>query len=102
MTVILLSMRYKVQHKVESRDRILSAAAKSFRAAGTEFVRVCEDHMMHPAFGCAFFPSMAGCIMTARAHADRECQLQVLAGGEPFSHRLFCTESASEFLEALQ
>jgi TetR/AcrR family transcriptional repressor of nem operon len=25
------------------------------------------------------FPSMAGCIMTARAHADRECQLQILA-----------------------
>lgn len=204
-------MRYNVQHKEESRERILSAAAKSFRAAGTEFVRVSdvmqaagmthggfykhfsnkeqlvheaietaltevstalarltqgmsrndalravinfylsEDHMLHPDVGCALaalgtemarmapetkaevskaldayadrlrylmpgrtrvqqqaaflvlFPSMAGCIMTARAHADRECQLQILAGGRAFFAQAFCSESASHSLQELQ
>jgi len=204
-------MRYDVKHKEESRDRILSAAGRSFRASGTESVRVSdvmqsvgmthggfykhfankeqliheaietaltevssaltkltqgmsrnealravinfylsEDHMLHPDLGCALaalgtemarmapetkaavskaldayadrlsylmpgktrvqqqaaflvlFPSMAGCIMTARAHADRECQLQILAGGRAFFAQAFCSQSATEYLEVLQ
>jgi len=192
-------MRYDVKHKEESRDRILIAAAKRFRASGTESVRVSdvmqtvgmthggfykhfsnkeqlvqesietaltevsatltkltrgmsrnealrvvinfylsEDHMLKPDLGCALaalgtemarmapetkatvskaldtyaerlsylmpgstpdqqqaaflvlFPSMAGCIMTARAHANRERQLQILAAGRAFFEQAFC------------
>lgn len=36
------------------------------------------------------FPSMAGCIMTARAHANRERQLQILAAGRAFFEQAFC------------
>jgi TetR/AcrR family transcriptional repressor of nem operon len=203
-------MRYGVKRKEESRDRILSAAGRSFRASGTESVRVSdvmqavgmthggfykhfsnkeqlvheaietalvevssaltkmtrgmsrnealravitfylsEEHMLHPDLGCALaalgtemarmapetkaavskaldayadrlsylmpgktraqqraaflvlFPSMAGCMMTARAHADRERQLQILAGGRAFFTQAFCSQSATEYLEVL-
>ena len=191
-------MRYDATHKEQSRKRILSAAAKSFRAGGTELVRVSdvmqavgmthggfykhfankeelvheaietaltevstaltkltdgmsrtvavrtvihfylsEDHLQRPDLGCALaalgtemarmpgeikaavskaldaytdrlsylmpgrtraqqqaafrvlFPSMAGCLMTARAYTDPKRQLQILAGGRAFFSQAF-------------
>ncbi len=204
-------MRYGVEHKVESRERILKAAAARFRSGGTEAVRVIdvmraagmttggfykhfadknqllceaiktaladmsaqiakltggmprqvalktvidfylsEDHMLRPDLGCALaalgtemarmapamkreaskaldayaerlgflmpgqtraeqqaaflvlFPSMAGCIMTARAHASRKRQQQLLSGARVFFTQAFCSGTAGVYREAVQ
>ncbi len=204
-------MRYAIKHKEQSRERILDAAARQFRANGSQAVRVAdvmtaaglthggfykhfadkdqllreaiqtalgqmaarlkklagslprtealkkviatylsEEHMLHPDLGCALaalgaemartpkemkravsealdayaerldflmpgetagqrraaflvlFPSMAGCIMTARAHASKERQRQILAAGRAFFQQAFCSEQAPAFLEIMQ
>lgn len=41
------------------------------------------------------FPSMAGCLMTARAHTSKERQRQVLAGARAFFTRAFCGQTAA-------
>lgn len=206
-----MAMRYATEHKEESRGRILEAAAKQFRAAGTEAVRVSdvmraagmthggfykhfenkdqllqeaiaialaevseqiaamtrdmsreqalkkviefylsEDHLQHPDLGCALaalgtemarmprlmkieiskaldayadrldylmpgktkaqqraaflvlFPSMAGCIMAARAYASKERRQQILAGGAAFFTHAFCGHASSGFEESSQ
>jgi TetR/AcrR family transcriptional repressor of nem operon len=48
------------------------------------------------------FPSMAGCIMAARAHASKERQKQILAAGRTFFEQAFCGEEAPAFLEKTQ
>ena len=204
-------MRYGAEHKVESRERILNAAAARFRSGGTEAVRVIdvmraagmtsggfykhftdknqllreaiktaladmsgkiakltggmprqvalktvidfylsEDHMLHPDLGCALaalgtemarmapaikrevskaldayaerlgflmpgqtraeqqgaflvlFPSMAGCLMTARAHASRKRQEQLLSGARLFFTQAFCNGTPGLYLEAMK
>jgi len=201
-------MRYPAEHKQESRTRILQAAARQFRAEGTEAVRVgdvmeaaglthggfykhftnkdhllqeairtaldsvsdriaamtsgkpraealaeviafylSEEHMRRPDLGCALaalgtemarfspdikrevsraldlyadrlsdlmpgsseskrkaafrvlFPSMAGCLMTARAYSSRSVQQQILAGGRAFFTAAFCSPGLSIFEE---
>ena len=42
MMIIRRMMRYGVRHKEESRERILQAAARQFRAGGAEVVRVAD------------------------------------------------------------
>ncbi len=202
-----MGMRYAIDQKERSRERILDVAAKQFRAQGGEAVRVSdvmraaglthggfykhfadkdqlfreavqtalgqvaaqlkelagslprrealrrviaaylsEEHMMHPDLGCALaalgtelarmpaamkaavsealdayadrldflmpgesagqrraaflvlLPSMAGCIMAARAHASRERQLQILAAGRAFFEQAFCSEAGPGFV----
>ncbi len=201
-------MRYANDHKDRSRERIISVAARQFRATGSENVRVAdvmkaaglthggfykhfsnkdqllqeaveaalaqiaaqltelaasrsrgealkvvigtylsEDHLQHPELGCALaamgtemarmprgmklgiskaldayaerldflmpgqtagqrraaflvlFPSMAGCIMAARAHASKERQKEILAAGRTFFEQAFCGEGTPAFLE---
>jgi TetR/AcrR family transcriptional repressor of nem operon len=48
------------------------------------------------------FPSMAGCIMTARSYADKQRQRRVLAGGRAFFINAFCSQPNSSVLEVLQ
>jgi len=48
------------------------------------------------------FPSMAGCIMTARAHSSRQRQGQLLAAARVFFTQAFCNEATSAFPEAGQ
>lgn len=48
------------------------------------------------------FPSMAGCIMTARAHASKDRQQQILAAGRMFFEQAFCGNSTLAFLETSQ
>lgn len=195
-------MRYAVEHKKESRNRILKAAAKQFRVYGSETVRVSdvmkaaglthggfykhfadkndllheaiatalanlseqisvmthgkprvaalrqvvnlylsEDHMRHPDLGCALaamgteiarmpsaikhevnkaldayadrlsylmpgknkqeqrnaflilFPSMAGCMMTARSLTNKAEQKKLLAMGRAYFTHSFCGKS---------
>jgi TetR/AcrR family transcriptional repressor of nem operon len=44
------------------------------------------------------FPSMAGCIMAARAHANRERQAQILSAGRAFFDAAFCGAPQPSFL----
>jgi TetR/AcrR family transcriptional repressor of nem operon len=48
------------------------------------------------------FPSMAGCIMAARAYADRERQREILAAGRAFFTAAFCSEPVSGLRERMQ
>jgi TetR/AcrR family transcriptional repressor of nem operon len=48
------------------------------------------------------FPSMAGCVMAARAHASKERQKQILAAGRTFFEQAFCGAEAPAFLETMQ
>ena len=204
-------MRYGVDHKGQSRERIVTAAGRQFRAKGSENVRVAdvmkatglthggfykhfsskdqllkeavqaalaqtatqfaelagglsrgealkrviasylsEAHVKHPDIGCTLaamgtemarmprdmkravsqaldayldrlaflmpgktagqrkaaflvlFPSMAGCMMTARAHSSKERQRQILEAGRAFFEQAFCGEKTPEFLETMQ
>lgn len=206
-----MNMRYPLKHKAQSRERILDAAAKQFRAGGTELVRVAdvmqaagltnggfykhfadkdqllreairtalsqvaaqlrtltrglsrsealrkvigfylsEEHMRNPGLGCALaalgtemarmpapmkrevsraldayaeqldflmpgdsvgerragfdvlFPSMAGCLMTARAYSNKQRQLQILATGRRFFEQAFCGDTTRFPLEIAQ
>jgi hypothetical protein len=47
------------------------------------------------------FSSMAGCIMTARSHADKQRQNQILAAGRAFFEQTFCSGSTPAVLETL-
>lgn len=48
------------------------------------------------------FPSMAGCIMTARAHNSKVRQKEILANGRAFFEHAFCGEPATVSLEEKQ
>lgn len=47
------------------------------------------------------FPSMAGCIMSARAHVNQDRQRQILTAGRLFFEQNFCGEKAPTFLETI-
>lgn len=48
------------------------------------------------------FPSMAGCIMTARAHASESRQREILAAGRAFFAHAFCGDRAPGSKERVQ
>jgi len=48
------------------------------------------------------FPSMAGCLMTARAYSSRSVQQQILAGGRAFFTSAFCSTCLPMFEEVVQ
>lgn len=45
------------------------------------------------------FPSMAGCMMTARVHPRKDRQKQILGAGRKFFTQTFCGERVSTLLE---
>ncbi len=47
------------------------------------------------------FSSMAGCIMSARAHPNQETRIQMLAAGRAFFEQAFCSEQPPAFLETV-
>ena len=48
------------------------------------------------------FPSMAGCLMTARAYASQERQRQVLEAGRKYFEKAFCGEEPGKSAEEVQ
>lgn len=48
------------------------------------------------------FSSMAGCVMSARAHASEARQQQILVTGRAFFEQTFCSDQTPAFLETIQ
>jgi TetR/AcrR family transcriptional repressor of nem operon len=67
-----------------------------------DFLMPGETAAQRSAAFLVLFPSMAGCITAARAHASKERQRQILAAGRSFFERSFCGEQMPAFLETMQ
>lgn len=66
-----------------------------------DFLMPGESAAQRRAAFLVLFPSMAGCIMAARAHTSDERQLQILSAGRAFFEQTFCTDLNPAFLETI-
>lgn len=82
--------------------KLAISQALDLYAARLDFLMPGETAAQRRAAFLVLFPSMAGCIMTARAHANKERQRQILAAGRAFFEQAFCSEQPPTFLETIQ
>lgn len=64
-----------------------------------DFLMPGESAAQRRAAFLVLFPSMAGCIMTARAHTNKERQKMILRSGRAFFEQAFCGGQLPAFLE---
>jgi TetR/AcrR family transcriptional repressor of nem operon len=81
--------------------RAISEGLDAF-ASRLDFLMPGETAAQRRAAFLVLFPSMAGCIMAARAHADKDRQRQILSAGRAFFGQAFCGNQSPAILETME
>jgi len=97
----LAALGTELAHMPPPMRQAVSEALDEY-AAKLDFLMPGETAAQRRAAFLVLFPSMAGCIMTARADANTERRKQILAVGRAFFEQAFCTEPTPAFLEIMQ
>jgi len=97
----LAALGTELAHMPPPMKRAVSEAFDEY-AAKLDFLMPGETADQRRAAFLVLFPSMAGCIMTARADANQERQRQILAAGRAFFEQAFCSQQTPTILEKMQ
>ncbi len=88
--------------RMEPRMKKEVSKALDAYAEGLSFLMPGQTPVQQQAAFLVLFPSMAGCIMTARAHSSRQRKGRLLAAARAFFTQAFCSEATSAFPEVGQ
>jgi len=94
----LAAMGSEIARMPKELRRVVSEALDAY-ADRLEFLMPGETVRERRAAFLVLFPSMAGCIMTARAHSSKLRQRQILAAGRALFEQAFCSRKSPKFLE---